>query len=1456
MSVAQPARADPGLAELGRSFLVWLRKNFVAAIISALVGAAIAFVFNIWLVAVHYQGTNGASAAGHNFLNAGLLSGIGTTVLFGLVGYLRAVGAARFRQDLLNLPTSLATLFTKDGTAGRVHLLWGAAASFLVTLLITPAVGAVLAIGLLASLPGLIGRIISSLVMRIWSQLLQRVAPTRQHRPPPPVAMSVGILGSSAALIAAVLIPGDATIAGLLPARLGLAIGCGLAAYLLGRGPQAGGAATALLMLLGAGLVFAALRPVGALATDGGQLECGSDWARYLTECEGSLPVILMALLATIMAALSAPAGLFAGALAAAGTGPDTGLGDDGQPVTSDQPPDDSGAGGPIPQPKPIPHFPHVFVKGNQLIIEVGNGVILSATLNPDGTLGPWSATNLNTQSGGAIESRITGDDGSVTTYYADGSVVTQNADGTVTSWAPDGSQSVTGADGTVTTIRPDGTEEVRSPDGTVDVTYPDGTEVVQSPDGTVTTTQPDGTEIVTYPDGSALQTNPDGSTLQIAADGTVTQTDADGNVTVRLTDGTTTVTAEDGTVTTQWPDGSSRVENPDGSFIARNADGTMEQRQADGTYIETGLDDSISTTYPDGTRSLMNADGTTTWDPDGTVTTIDPRGVSTVFDPDGSTATTYPNGLTVMNDGEGGITVLGPDGANLGDPNEMLSTLDTQSAYMLDHPDIAAGVDAIRAALAANGGVWTPELLAALGQLQGAADQYGADRTADIKADQAQATADWLAGLKNRDALDTWNHDANAAMTKAQDYILSHLLNLPWDQAQDIRAQVALAMAGGPNTADLQRMQQIMSTTFRLNRLGTTTDAAIAQIDAQIAGLGENAASRIKTTAAVFEGLLMLPFGVASGVAPSLGGFYLGRNAASGLATGFAEHGLNFNGLQYGLLETARNTLPINTAIATGQALVGKASVSDVGWSLIRDMGNMASMQGAGIGVNGIGSGPNAVNFWQRSGGQGLFGTSLFAAKPPAPPTPLWNPEIPSVHATGFSPETPGVPTWTAPDTAAAQYQASLEAALADAPKPPVAQKGPLSIGETPTVGPAPSDLSGGLDDTVRRAATAADDAALAQAQAQAQQSVDEWNALNAKAQANPGDVILQQELATKTAEMMSSNSVKGMLKVPGTVDEVAFNRVLDGIKSQVDAGLVANLNAQGYTRGGQPITSADFWDVRNAASGASIPFDRDLAINQKAMVSLQQQLESALPGSAQAQSLTQQIADVKLQMQPGIIDPVTGQVTPISHDDFRQAAMDAYRASYANVTGQSADQSLNSITDWSHTEAYRDVNAIANRPAVQPLSPTWADQTGSVTSQKMNDLFTKVADGQMTYADALVESARGTAKDIGNKLEPLLVAYNGDPAAIQNARDMQSFLADVGSGKIPPTVAQQMSQNLFGTDIQGLVGRTDAAIATAAKFGPAAIPPDYTIPKTTAGWIKFGVKVSSQTYQPAPQG
>lgn len=249
--------------------LRWMRANVLQAALSACLGAAFGYLANVALMLFRYDGyeiPSGQPAVGPgNLLWGSLIWGVLSTVLFALFGYWRSVGTRRFLEDLRGLPAQFARMMEADGPAARAHLLWGASVSLLALFVIGPWLGAVVAVGLLAFLPSVLGRFVSGLALRAWMAVMQALSPKAGPRQAGPVTMAVGILGGASATLLAFFLPSGWI-------RLGLAVGCGAWAHALAS--RGGGARPALLLWLPALVLgWEALRPEAALAHDGGWWE-------------------------------------------------------------------------------------------------------------------------------------------------------------------------------------------------------------------------------------------------------------------------------------------------------------------------------------------------------------------------------------------------------------------------------------------------------------------------------------------------------------------------------------------------------------------------------------------------------------------------------------------------------------------------------------------------------------------------------------------------------------------------------------------------------------------------------------------------------------------------------------------------------------------------------------------------------------------------------------------------------------------------------------------------------------------------------------------------------------------------------------------------------------------------------------------------------------------------------
>jgi hypothetical protein len=313
----QPRTTIGTLTDMARRLPEVVTKNIVAIVITGAVSAGVAYAVNVWLMAVRYEGSvtpQGAPTTSRgNVLSGGMFWALFPMVACSVIGYRLSVGRERFWRDMRRLPMTLVGLFRRGGASGWVHLLWGSAIALVATIVVPPAVGAVLGVGLLLSAPSIVGRTLSSVVAQLWRALARVVAPTKDHRVAPVLKMAIGFLGWGVAFVVGFLLPGEWT-------RLVLALGCAAAAVVLARRLSAGAVAVALVLVVVAGpavvmVVSALLGGAPVAADDGGFSECGSTLRGWLQECSGADVVRQLSLIGAFVAAVSGPVGLLLGSL-------------------------------------------------------------------------------------------------------------------------------------------------------------------------------------------------------------------------------------------------------------------------------------------------------------------------------------------------------------------------------------------------------------------------------------------------------------------------------------------------------------------------------------------------------------------------------------------------------------------------------------------------------------------------------------------------------------------------------------------------------------------------------------------------------------------------------------------------------------------------------------------------------------------------------------------------------------------------------------------------------------------------------------------------------------------------------------------------------------------------------------------------------------------------------------
>src|SRR5439155_3774358 len=215
MTAATIAPAPPS----GTSFRSFLRAagasfkdSAIQAVVVAAIGAAIGWVANVYYMAKKYDGYRvpaGSPVTGEGSGIAGpVFWSMAGVIIFGLVGYRKAVGGKRFWADIRSFPRVIGGLFTRDGRPAVVHLPWGFAIAVLIAAALSPAVSGILGVGVLVLLPSLLGTIFSEMIGRAFRAIMRIVAPGRETPETQTVSAAVGMVGACVALACGFFIAG------------------------------------------------------------------------------------------------------------------------------------------------------------------------------------------------------------------------------------------------------------------------------------------------------------------------------------------------------------------------------------------------------------------------------------------------------------------------------------------------------------------------------------------------------------------------------------------------------------------------------------------------------------------------------------------------------------------------------------------------------------------------------------------------------------------------------------------------------------------------------------------------------------------------------------------------------------------------------------------------------------------------------------------------------------------------------------------------------------------------------------------------------------------------------------------------------------------------------------------------------------------------------------------------
>lgn len=129
----------------------YAKTNIKQMVIFGGVSFAVAWVFNVWVMADHYDGyrtPSGSPATGTgNFFQGAIFYMLASALISSTISYRLLVGSERFWREVYGIPSNIKRSFTSDGDQTLVHLLVGFSTAMLVVLIVGPSVALALAIG-------------------------------------------------------------------------------------------------------------------------------------------------------------------------------------------------------------------------------------------------------------------------------------------------------------------------------------------------------------------------------------------------------------------------------------------------------------------------------------------------------------------------------------------------------------------------------------------------------------------------------------------------------------------------------------------------------------------------------------------------------------------------------------------------------------------------------------------------------------------------------------------------------------------------------------------------------------------------------------------------------------------------------------------------------------------------------------------------------------------------------------------------------------------------------------------------------------------------------------------------------------------------------------------------------------------------------------------------------------
>ncbi len=249
----------------------WLRDNLKQVTLNMVIAGLIGWLINIYLLAFKFQGFRvndpDAPVTGLGSMAQGTLFwSLASMVVFMLFGYWRAMGSKRFFKAILGLPKALVLIISRDGRGSLIHILAGIGISLLAAAFLSPWTAGIVAIGLFAFIPTILGQLIAGLASRAWYSIAKRLMPARAGGGID--GMLVTFVGVAVAMSVAYFIPSDWV-------KIGFGLACCFAAIALSRLMPASGLTT-FLAAVAISFIYALVQAQIGFADDGGWNEACS----------------------------------------------------------------------------------------------------------------------------------------------------------------------------------------------------------------------------------------------------------------------------------------------------------------------------------------------------------------------------------------------------------------------------------------------------------------------------------------------------------------------------------------------------------------------------------------------------------------------------------------------------------------------------------------------------------------------------------------------------------------------------------------------------------------------------------------------------------------------------------------------------------------------------------------------------------------------------------------------------------------------------------------------------------------------------------------------------------------------------------------------------------------------------------------------------------------------------